>query len=150
MKRILVLVAALLMVSSIGIARAQSPVGPFCFTWTSYCDGLELSLNPQTNMITGMWWNYDCAGSDAPITWGKKMNGPLGLGGYVLATLPPLPGYNWAFFFDMPLDGTCDMYLDYMGGGYGIWIDELAYGVSGGPCPQAIQVEGLGATTWTE
>jgi hypothetical protein len=150
MKRILVLITALLMISSVGIARAQDvPIGPFCFAWANYCDGLELSLNMQTNVITGSWINTDCAGTDVPITWGKRMNGPVGYGGYVLATLPALPGYNWAFFIDWPVDGTCDMYLD-QGSGYGIWIDELAYNLSAGPCPFAVQIEGESATTWAE
>lgn len=150
MKRILFLVSALLVVSSIGIARAQTvPIGPFCFDFTNYCDGLELSLNMQTNVITGMWINTDCAGTDVPITWGMRMNGPVGYGGYVLAYQPAIPGYNWAFFIDWPLDGTMDMYAD-TGGGYYMWLQGINYTMSAGPCPFAIEGGDLGPTTLGE
>jgi len=128
MKKMLVLVAAVVMVA--GFSNAQA-AGPFCFTFDAYCDGLELSLNLQTNVITGLWINTDCAGTDVPITWGKLTNGPLGYGAYVMADLN---GFEWAFYIDVPMDGTMDMY-QWSGSSWVIWIDDLVYSFTLGPCP---------------
>jgi len=143
MKKILIFATAMLMVT--GVAMAQNPAGPFCFDFTGYCDGLELSLNPQTKAITGFWVNWDCYNSRVPLDWGKLFNGPYGNGGYIIATLPAYGTYG--FIIDIPMDGTMDMYKN--NPPWGIWISGLAYGMTPGPCPFAAVGE-PGIASWVE
>jgi hypothetical protein len=107
-----------------------------CFDFDPYCDGLELSAT--NGVITGFWRNTDCAGTDVPVQ-GSIMNGPLGLGGYVLCDYPANPcpvGHDWAFFIDGPLDGTMQMYSG-PGPNWQLWLDPLNYVSIPGPCPFA-------------
>jgi len=128
MKRIFVLVATLLLVSGFALVEAQTGGGPVCLDMTVYCDGMELNLN--NNRITGFWVNTDCAGTDVPIS-GKILSGPLGYGGYWFGSVN---GYQWAFFAEIPPDGSMEMY-QWSGSQWVLWISGIAYTVAPGPCP---------------
>jgi hypothetical protein len=141
MKKILVLVAALLMVAGFTTVQAA---GPFCFDMTVYCDGMELSLNNQ--QITGFWVNTDCAGADVPVT-GRVFNGPLGQGGYWFGSVG---GFQWAFFAATPLTGSMAMY-QWDGTQWVVWIPAIAYTVAPGPCPFDDYIgDPRNSTTWVE
>jgi len=133
MKNLLTATIALILLVGLGLTEARAQM---CFDFDLYCDGLELNLN--NGVITGYWRNTDCAGTDVPVS-GMVMNGQVGYGGYVRcnSSTDPCPsGHDWGFFIDAPLDNTMDMYSN-TGTGWTLWIDELAYTNTPGPCPFA-------------
>lgn len=115
MKKLLISCAAL------AVASSAYALGPVCFDFNPYCDGLELSLNG--NNITGYWRNTDCAGTDVAVQ-GRK----VGTEGRVKGDVG---GYTWGFVIDgLPLDGTMQMYQCC----WTLWIDPLYYDDYNGPC----------------
>lgn len=122
-KQLLTATAALMMLGG-AAANAQ-----MCVTFEGFCDGLE--VNVSGGQISGFWRNTDCAGTDIPVR-GTIRGGSA----KVACDGACLGGSRWGWVAETTLDGTMDMYTDPgAAGNWSIWIDELAYTTSLGPCP---------------
>ena len=111
-----------------------------CFDFSAFCDGLELT--EVSGELVGEWVSYDCAGSretmSGPIAptehRGRVLCGDAGIGTCDVSG----PDIDWGFVLkarDLKMEGTMDMFQSTDGGAtWSIWIDDLEYVGSDGPC----------------
>jgi hypothetical protein len=62
------LVTSVFALLAAGTSHAQSAV--LCIDFVNFCDGLQLQSNAEPPTLSGIWANWDCAGTDQPVFGG--------------------------------------------------------------------------------